>query len=110
MITTGGFDLHPEAAQDITDIWEHIAADNPRAARAVREEILQAIRDLVSFPRSGHRRPDLTGRPLRFKRVRDYLIAYAPEERPLWVVAVLHGRRNPRVMAAILRGREGEAR
>jgi hypothetical protein len=38
--------------------------------------------------------------------VRDYLIAYAPDEKPLWVVAVIHGSRNPRVMAAILRGRE----
>jgi hypothetical protein len=42
--------------------------------------------------------------------VRDYLIAYAPDESPLWVVAVLHGRRNPRVMAAILLGREVETR
>jgi len=31
-----------------------------------------------------------------------YLIAYAPEEKPLWVVAVMHGRRSPRLMAAIL--------
>jgi hypothetical protein len=34
--------------------------------------------------------------------VREYLIAYAPEEKPLWVVAVMHGRRNPRMIAAIL--------
>lgn len=54
----------------------------------------------------GHRRPDLTSKPLRFIRVRDYLVAYAPDEDPLWVLAVIHGRRNPRVMAAILRGRE----
>ena len=39
-------------------------------------------------------------------RVRDYLIAYAPDEKPLWVIAVMHGHRSPRVMAAILRGRE----
>jgi plasmid stabilization system protein ParE len=51
-------------------------------------------------------RNDLTSRPLRFWLVRDYLIAYAPDEKRLWVVAVLHGSRNPRVMAAILRGRE----
>jgi hypothetical protein len=43
---------------------------------------------------------------LRFVVVRDYLIAYAPDEKPLWVVAIMHGRRSPRVMAAILRGRE----
>ncbi len=36
----------------------------------------------------------------------DRVIAYAPDEKPLWVVAVMHGRRNPRVMAAILRRRE----
>jgi hypothetical protein len=43
---------------------------------------------------------------LRFWRVYDYLIAYAPAEKPLWVLAVMHGSRSPRVMAAILRGRE----
>ena len=101
-----GFVLHPLAAQDITDIWEYLAEQNPPAASRVREDILNAIRALVSFPHQGHRRPDLTSRPLRFTVVRDYLIAYAPDERPLLVVAVLHGRRSPRVMAAILRGRD----
>ena len=99
------FALHPLAAQDITEIWEYIAADNPAAARRVREEIQTAIRAIVPFPRAGHRRSDLTSRPLLFIRVRDYLIAYAPDEKPLWVVAVVHGRRNPEVIAAILSGR-----
>jgi len=101
-----GFELHPEAARDILEVWEYIATDNPLAAGRVREEILETIRNLVPFPHRGHRRPDLTSRPLRFTRIRDYLIAYAPDEKPLWVIAVMHGRRNPRVMAAILRGRE----
>jgi plasmid stabilization system protein ParE len=69
-------------------------------------EFFDAIRGLVPFPHRGHRRPDLTSRPLRFILVREYLIAYAPEQKPLWIVAVMHGRRSPRVMAAILRGRE----
>jgi antitoxin ParD1/3/4/toxin ParE1/3/4 len=106
MATERRFALHPLAAQDITDIWEFIAEDSPQAARRVREELLAAIRALAPFPHVGHRRPDLTGRPLRFIVVRQYLIAYAPAEKPLWVVAVMHGRRSPRVMAAILRGRE----
>jgi plasmid stabilization system protein ParE len=101
-----GFHLHPAASQDILDIWEDIAADDPIAAGRVREDILKTIRALVPFPHRGHRRPDLTGRPLRFTRARVYLIAYAPDEHPLWVIAVMHGRRSPRVMAAILRGRE----
>jgi hypothetical protein len=60
----------------------------------------------VPFPGQGHRRPDLTLRPLRFILVREYLMAYAPDEKPLWVIAVMHGKRSPRVMADILRGRE----
>jgi plasmid stabilization system protein ParE len=71
-----GFKLHPLAARDTADIWTYIAEDSPQAAR-----------------------------PLRFTIVHEYLIAYAPEEKPLWVIAVMHGRRNPRVMAAILRSR-----
>ena len=106
MTTDRGFDLHPGAAQDITEIWEFIAEDNPLAARRVREEILDCIRRLVPFPNQGHVRPDLTSRPLRFQTIYDYLIAYAADERPLLVIGVLHGRRSPRVLAAILRERK----
>ncbi len=100
------FVLHPLAVRDITEIWEFIARENPPAARRVREEFLAAIRALVPFPHQGHRRPDLSSRPIRFWRVRDYLIAYAPEEHPLVVVAVFHGRRNPHLLAALLNTRE----
>jgi toxin ParE1/3/4 len=100
-----GHALHPEAYTDLDEIRGYIADDNPDAADRVITEIFDAIRALVPFPGQGHSRPDFTARPLRFIRVRDYLIAYAPDEKPLWV-AVMHGRRSPRVMAAILRGRE----
>lgn len=101
-----GYDFHPEARFDLDEIWQYIRTDNPDAADRMIAEILSAIRSLVPFPNQGHQRPDLTSRPLRFTRVRNYLIAYAPDEKPLWVVAVIHGRRSPRVMAAILRSRE----
>jgi len=101
-----GYDFHPEAAVDLDEIWDFIAEDNLDAADRVIADILASIDALVPFPHQGHKRPDLTSRPLRFNVVREYLIAYAPEEKPLWVVAVMHGRRSPRIMAAILRGRE----
>lgn len=101
-----GYDFHPEARADLDEIWEHIRAENLDAADRVIAEILPAIRALLPFPFQGHSRPDLTARPLRFALVRQYLIAYAPDEKPLWVVAVMHGGRSPRVMAAIFRGRE----
>jgi toxin ParE1/3/4 len=99
------FVLHPEAYADLDEIWEYIADDNLDAADRVREEIYQTILSLVAFPHQGHSRPDLTSRPLLFHSVRDHVIAYAPDEKPLAVIAVLHGRRNPLVIAAILQGR-----
>jgi plasmid stabilization system protein ParE len=101
-----GFVLHPEALLDLDEIWEFIAADSLNSADRVLEEIYGAIRSLVPFPQVGHIRSDLTGRPVRFHAVRDFLIAYAPDEKPFVVLAVLHGRRNPRIIAAILRDRE----
>jgi plasmid stabilization system protein ParE len=101
-----GYDFHPEARFDLDEIWEFIRADNLDAADRMIAEVLSAIAALVPFPGQGHKRPDLTSRPLRFILVREYLIAYAPEEKPLWVVAVMHGRRHRRVMASILRDRE----
>jgi plasmid stabilization system protein ParE len=100
-----GYALHPEAFTDLDDIRGYIAQHSPDAADRVITEIFDTIRALVPFPYQGHKRPDLTARPLRFALVREYLIGYAPDEKPLWVVAVMHGRRSPRVMAAILRGR-----
>jgi plasmid stabilization system protein ParE len=100
------YGFHPEARADLDEIWEFIRADNLNAADRMIAEILFAVDALVSFPSQGYRRPDLTSRSLRFTLVREYLIACAPEEQPLWVVAVMHGRRSPRIMASILRSRE----
>ena len=103
---SSGYALHLEAYADLDDIRYYLAEQNPDAADRVISEIFDTLRGLVAFPHQGHRRPDLTSRPLRFILVREYLIAYAPEERPLWVVAVMHGRRSPRLIASILRDRE----
>ncbi len=80
------FRVLPEVADDIFEIWNGFA-------------------ELAKFPEMGHERPALTSQPLRFWPVGAYLIAYAPDEHPLLIVAVLHGRRNPRLMAAILKER-----
>jgi plasmid stabilization system protein ParE len=100
------YSFHPGALRDLDEIWEFVSAHSLDSADRVIAEILSAIDSLAPFPAQGHRRPDLTSRPLRFVLVREYLIAYAPDEKPLWVVAIVHGRRSPRLMAAILRDRQ----
>jgi toxin ParE1/3/4 len=78
-----GYALHLEAFAHLDDIRGFIAADNPDAADRLISEIFDAFRRLDRFPDIGYERPDLTSRPLRFTLVREYLIAYAPEEIPL---------------------------
>lgn len=100
------YDLHEEAVADLKEIGAYISIDNVDAAKRIADEIFDAILMLSSFPHAGHQRPDLTSRPLRFQVVREYLIAYAPDENPLWVIAILHGRRSPHLIASILRARK----
>jgi toxin ParE1/3/4 len=88
------FRLSPEASQDLTEIHEYIAQDNVDAADRVREELLGAMRRLAEMPGKGHRRMDLTRRPVLFWTVRSYQIIYAPGTQPLRIAAVLHGKRN----------------
>ena len=97
--------FHPQALDDIDAIWEYIAKDSVDAADRAIDTIFENIATLAASPQQGHARPDLTSAPLLFWRVYSYLIAYAPAERPLWIVAVIHGQRSPRVMASILNAR-----
>ena len=61
------FKLSSDAAQDIEEIWEHIARDDIEAADRVAESILDAARRLGANPRIGHKREDLAeDRPLLF--------------------------------------------
>ncbi len=60
------FRLSPEAAEDITEIWEFIAQDNLDAAERVRRDIYDAIKGLVEIPQKGHTREDLTEAPVLF--------------------------------------------
>ncbi len=70
-----GYELHPDARIHLDKIWEFIRSDSLDAADRVIAEILGRVVSLVPFPNQGHKRPDLTARPLRFAIVRDYLIA-----------------------------------
>lgn len=78
-----GFALHPAAFSDLEEIYEYIVIDSPDAAERVIADIFNGIRGLAQFPYHGHQRPDLTSRPLRFKIVREYLVAYVPDEHPM---------------------------
>lgn len=94
------FRLSPEAARDIEEIWEYLARDSVRAARRVRLELLAACRRLAQHPGLGHRREDLTDKPVLFWPVYSYLIIYNPATEPLEIVRILHGTQDlPRLLS-----------
>lgn len=88
------YTLTPEAAADLLEIVEHIAANNHIAAKAVLSEIRTALEQLSETPRIGHSRLDLTNKPVLFWPVRSYLIIYNPNSMPLQVIRVLSSYRD----------------
>lgn len=91
------FQLTPQAAEDLDDIWWAIAEDNREAAEQVELEILATCHRLAKHPRMGTKRQDITPLPVRFWTITkfpNYVIVYRPETVPLQVVAILHGKRD----------------
>ena len=88
------FTLSPQAALGIRQIWATIASDSIQAARRTRLQVFDACRKIAGSPGIGHRREDLTDKPVLFWPVGSYLIVYNPAPRPVEIVRVVHGARD----------------
>ena len=60
----------------------------------MRYALLAACRRLAEHPGIGHRREDLTDKPVRFYPVYSFLIIYDPASYPLAIVRVLRGAQD----------------
>ena len=89
-----GYRLTPEAQANVEEICAFIAESSVDAALRVIDAFERAFRLLAGTPEIGHRREDLTARPVKFWTVYSYLIVYDPASVPLTVVAVLHGAQD----------------
>ena len=90
------FVIAPVARADLAGIWDYYAIEleNPAAADCLLDEIFAAFQKLAKTPAVGHFRRDLAAEPLRFWRVRRYLVIYRSEKRPVEIARVLHGARD----------------
>jgi plasmid stabilization system protein ParE len=87
--------LSDEAIDDIGEICDYIARDNPAAADQLESDIFSACEELSRHPLLGHRRSDLTDEPVRFWLVRrHYLIVYHPGAEMLVIARVIHASRD----------------
>jgi plasmid stabilization system protein ParE len=95
------FRLTPRAINDLEAIWNFIGEDNPDAADDVLSAIFDSCESLMRHPLLGAKRAEVTSLPVRFwavTRFSNYIVVYRPDAKPLQVVAVLHGRRDIRVI------------
>jgi plasmid stabilization system protein ParE len=91
--------LAPEALQDLQELWDYIATENLDAADRMIDTLFAAFERLAAMPGLGHRREDLTDRPLRFWTVDTSLVLYRAERTPIEIVAVTRGGRDiPRLL------------
>jgi plasmid stabilization system protein ParE len=86
--------LAPEALQDLQELWDYIATENLDVADRVIDTLFVAFERLAAMPGLGHKREDLTDRPLRFWAVDAYLVIYRAERTPIEIVAVTRGGRD----------------
>lgn len=59
-----------DALADVTEIYRHVATDNPRAARRVVERIQTSVRSLAAMSQRG--------RPGRWPGTRELIVARTP--------------------------------
>src|ERR1700727_1855085 len=90
------FVISPAAKSDLFEIWTYYATKvgDLELADRMRDEIFDGIRAAARKPKLGHFRRDLAKEPLRFWRVRKFLIIYRSETKPIQIVRVLHGARD----------------
>ena len=91
---THRYELSPEALDDLQLIQDFIALDSSEAAERVIDQFFDAFAQLAEWPKTGHARPDLTSKDVRFWRVGSYLVVYRERPSDIQVVAVLHGSRD----------------
>ena len=84
------------AEDDLREIINYIALDNPAAATALLDKIENSLSGLISFPLLGKIPAEeaLADMRYRFFTVNNYLVFYSVEEQIVWVHRIIHGARN----------------
>lgn len=86
--------LSPIAEHDIDEIVSYLIQENPSAALKLLDSVYEAMDMLAENPMLGHKREDLTDKPVRFWTFKwHYLIIYT-DHSPIEIVRVLSGYRD----------------
>ncbi len=81
----------PEAVQDRTDIWEHVAQDDPVAAARLDELFSQAATRLSDYPLLG--KSGLIEGTRELIPHKSYRLVYELHQDAVWILALVHTSR-----------------
>jgi len=81
------------AFQDLEAIASYIAQDSPAYASVVVRTIINQIKTLSRFPRSGRKVPEFDDEDLRELLAYSYRIIYRLQQEEIIIAAVIHGKR-----------------
>lgn len=88
------YEVSAQAESDLFEIWSRIARDSIALADRIDAEFQQLFGSLGQKPGQGHRRKDLTPRPVLFFPMYSFLVIYHPDTKPIRIMAVLRGKRD----------------
>jgi len=78
----------------LSEIRDYIATDSPAAAAKMIADLFQAADRLRRFPKSGRTAGERPGRPYRETIESPYRILYEIQDDTVFILAVIHGRRD----------------
>ena len=84
----------PEAIQDLQDIDDYIAQDDPIAAKRVHGAIVRQCRVLAQSPNMARARDDLAPGLRGWVVYRRYLIVFRPIRNGIEIARIVHGARH----------------
>ena len=82
----------PEAQQDRAEVWDYIAADNPRAAARMDALFSEAATRLSEYPTQG-RAGKISGTRELIPH-ESYRLVYEIENETVWILALVHTARQ----------------
>jgi toxin ParE1/3/4 len=87
-------EFSPLAEQDLEEIVEFIARENPTAALSLLATIREKCTTLASHPKLGRHRPGFKDSEIRSIPVGNYIIFYRPTAVGVEIARVIHGARD----------------
>ena len=83
-----------EARDDVDRLVDFMAAYDPILADEIEQELGQAPKKLLDFPRRGSRLSEFESREVREFRVGSYLLRYELVEADIFVLKFFHARED----------------